>query len=977
MKRTLMVAGVLAVVVLALLILACGSEPTPTSVPATPAPPAPTTAVVSATEAPTEVPTAAPTTAVPESTPEPSPTTAPAPAPTAAAPIAAPAPTATPATPAPTTAPTPEGPEEVDLSDAYFSMDQVLEVSIEIAAEDWDTLRHQTRTFEDLMAEIEEYNLSRPFADIYTWFPATVTIDGETHTEVGVRKKGFLGSQSDTKPSLKLRYDKYVDGQSLGGVMERMTLNNSVQDPSMVNTCLAYQVFAAAGLPSPRCNFATVAVNGKNLGLYVHVEELKKPFLARHFDSAEGNLYEGTVSDFIPSHRGTFEKKTNEDEGDWSDVNAVMAALQNPSDAGLVALSEIVDLDRFLSFWATEVLVGHWDGYTGDRNNYHFYRETDGKFVFIPWGVDDTFHLKDDPNPFDNISNPPPSVLAFAAIPNRLYNTPEWRAKYAERLKEVLEEAWNEEELLVSVDAMAAIVAEHVLPDAKSEAAKDTERVRKFILKRRGELLADLTPEPPDWPEPEEGTGAAGRDVDPSAFEVHFETTWGSNANPNPLEEGRVTYLLSEDGVQTGDALSWMGVTAGATSPEEQLILPGVADTASITIMGSAGESGEIEGVTLVLPRDMLTDGTVLTLGEDLIGGVAWGIAAGAVEPEWFEPLTAVTLELTKAGSGPDAVISGRLRGSTGENTGPAREAIETGPVEIRFEAKWKSKLSANPLMEGKVYELNESGEWVLASQGEAGATAGPASPEEAAEIGVANAAMITVMGLYPDLTVQGFTVWMPIDRVVPGAKLVIGEDTGVGAAIWRKPAGKFEPEGFIPITSGGIDLTEGGTESGAIISGLLHFRIGPAELAALEGEAPAAAPVDTSGLSINEVAAKGDPLDWFELYNASDAAIALANLVVADNLEGTGKRVAFPAGTSIGPGEYLQVEVDSDNWAGFKLGGDEELGIWTSEGVLVDSVDWDEGDSPEGESYARLPDGTGEFHTVVPTPGEENEHHH
>ena len=56
----------------------------------------------------------------------------------------------------------------------------------------WDTLRHQTRTFEDLIAEIEEYELSRPFASIYTWFGATVTVDGETHTDVGVRKKGFM-----------------------------------------------------------------------------------------------------------------------------------------------------------------------------------------------------------------------------------------------------------------------------------------------------------------------------------------------------------------------------------------------------------------------------------------------------------------------------------------------------------------------------------------------------------------------------------------------------------------------------------------------------------------------------------------------------------------------------------------------------------------------------------------------------------------
>ena len=113
-----------------------------------------------------------------------------------------------------TPAPTQRDGTEAHPSDAYFALERVLDISIEIAGEDWDTLRHQTRTFEDVIAEIEEYGLSRPFADIYTWFPATVTVDGETHADVGVRKKGFLGSQSDTKPALKLRFDKYVDGQS-------------------------------------------------------------------------------------------------------------------------------------------------------------------------------------------------------------------------------------------------------------------------------------------------------------------------------------------------------------------------------------------------------------------------------------------------------------------------------------------------------------------------------------------------------------------------------------------------------------------------------------------------------------------------------------------------------------------------------------------------------------------------------------------
>ena len=192
-------------------------------------------------------------------TPVPTPTTAPTIAPT---PTPAHTPLPTPTVPTPTASPTP-----TPDSDAYFALDRVLNIEIEMAPEDWDTLRHQTRTFEDLMAEIEEYGLSRPFANIYTWFSGTVTVDGETHSNVGVRKKGFLGSHSDTKPSLKLRFDKYVDDRSLGGVIERMTLNNSTQDDSMVNTCLTYQIFAAAGSPSPRCNFATVTVNGKNLRL--------------------------------------------------------------------------------------------------------------------------------------------------------------------------------------------------------------------------------------------------------------------------------------------------------------------------------------------------------------------------------------------------------------------------------------------------------------------------------------------------------------------------------------------------------------------------------------------------------------------------------------------------------------------------------------------------------------------------------------
>ncbi len=850
--------------------------------------------------------------------------------------------------------------------DAYFDLNRVLDIEIEIALGDWETLRHQTRTFEDVMAEIEEYGLSRPFANIYTWFSGTVTVNDETYGNVGVRKKGFLGSQSDTKPSLKLRFDKYVDGQSLGGVIERMTLNNSIQDASMVNTCLAYQIFATAGSPSPRCNFATVTVNGKKLGLYVHVEEIKEPFLALHFDSAEGNLYEGTVSDFTSDFRGTLEKKTNEGADDWSDIDSVVAAIRDPSDAGLEALAEGVDLDRFLSFWATEVLVGHWDGYSGDRNNYHFYREPDGRFVFIPWGVDDTFHLKDDPNPFDNISNPPSSVLALSAIPNRLYNNDEWRSKYIVRLKELLDTVWKEDELLESVDEMAAIVQQHSLPETRASAAHDTGRVQKFILKRRGEILADITPEPPDWPEAQLANSA----VESGTLEVRFETTWGSNMSASSLAEGVVTRLLLNEGEESSEG---MAVLAGHASPEEQAILPGVGKLASIAIFGVYPD-GTVRGLTVVLPLSRFTGGAKLVIGEDAIAGGVWTIPPGAAVPDSFSPITAGTLVLSEGGTEPGATIVGSFWGSFGSESSPSGPAggWEYGELEVRFKTVWGSNQSLNPSTETKLAFLALNG--IEQPPDNIVVVAGHASLDESRLLpGKGKLASLAVIAVQPDGSASGLTVVIPLSQFTVGSTRIIGMDE-IAGGVWTIAAGAAAPDSFSPFNTGTLELSEAGTEPGATVVGSFIGSYGGILPVPEQSEGSPATTAVYPGLVINEVAAKGDPLDWFELYNPSGEAIALAGFLVADDLKETAKRVAFSSELVVLPGEYMHIELDKDGWPGFALGGDEELGIWTADGILVDEVNWDEGQAGEGESFARVPDAIGEFRTVGnPTPGAMN----
>ena len=171
-----------------------------------------------------------------------------------------------------------------------------------------------------------------------------------------------------------------------------------------------------AGLPAPRCNFARVEVNGKDYGVYAHVDSIKKPFLADRFSSDEGNLYEATVSDFRTIFRGTWEKKTNTKEDDWSDLDAAVDALKAEDEALIPVLEKVFDLEQFYTFWASEVLIGHWDGYAGNLNNTYLYADpADGRFRFIPWGVDSAFL---DPQQFvqNNYGGELPHSYAFGHL---------------------------------------------------------------------------------------------------------------------------------------------------------------------------------------------------------------------------------------------------------------------------------------------------------------------------------------------------------------------------------------------------------------------------------------------------------------------------------------------------------------------------------------------------------------------------------
>jgi spore coat protein H len=330
---------------------------------------------------------------------------------------------------------------------------------------------------------------SEPYPDPYSYFSADVVVDGREAGDVGIRRKGFIGSVvgAGDRPSLKIKTDAFVDGQELGDT-ERVTLNNNHQDWTRARTCLAYSVFADAGYPAPRCNLASVSVNGEPLGTYAHVENVKKRFLRREFGNDEGSLYEGTMADFtdahlagLPDSLGRFEAKTGETDPSGAGLRRVADALQVPDDELEQALSEVIDLDAFLLFWALETVINHNDGYNANTNNFYIYFDPDDgdRGVFVPWGADQAF--------YDWQQTKVTSELA-----RRISRVPKLRRRYLDEVEWVVDEVWDEDLLQERIDGFADQVATAEAATPDQDAAFDS--LRGWVDDRRDTidtLIAD------------------------------------------------------------------------------------------------------------------------------------------------------------------------------------------------------------------------------------------------------------------------------------------------------------------------------------------------------------------------------------------------------------------------------------------------------------------------------------------------------
>lgn len=468
--------------------------------------------------------------------------------------------------------------ETVEEEGSTFAPGHVLDVRVSISEADWNQLRFEHRD----PVEFFGSGCREPIPDAFNYYPADVTIDGESMGQVGVRTKGLVGSINPARPSLKLKLQEYQE-DLLYKERKRFTFNNQTTDAARLSTCMAYYMFRKMGVPASRCNFSHVYVNENDMGVYASVEAIKKPMLQRLFGDDSGNLYEGTVADIRTGFDVRVEKKTNEDENDWSDVERLKAALDSTDDDAIDQIAELVDIDAFLAFTAVSVMVGHWDSFSGNANNYYFYRDpTSDKFFFIPWGPDDTFSN-------ENVvgGGRIQSAMGGSLLARRLLEDPAIMTRYRSTMRTLLQDRWNDEEILGELDRMEALISPHIAAtnEGFADAVND---VRGYITDRKRKLLnavnADPIPFSDQLSEELICMQVSGE------LNVSFRGTWDTLGAEDPFEGGsgtmNVTYgeysfssamvsaMMGEVGSPGATEIDFLGLLDGTQALFYRLMLP-------------------------------------------------------------------------------------------------------------------------------------------------------------------------------------------------------------------------------------------------------------------------------------------------------------------------------------------------------------------------------------------------------------------
>jgi spore coat protein H len=353
-------------------------------------------------------------------------------------------------------------------SDEFFKKHTIVHLNLEIGPKEMDALRREPRKY--VTTTLKEGDKGAP----------------KVYKDVGVHLKGAAGSFRgiDDKAGLTINMDKF-GSETLFYGMDKFHLANSLQDPSYIAELICGELMLAAGVPASRCSHAVVAINGQRRGFYYLKEGFDTNFLNRYFKTKHGNFYDGGFLREIDQPLQLISGK--EDVKPHADLKKLLAASReaNPKER-FQKMERLLEMDKFISYLALEVMCWDWDGYPMNRNNYRIYHDPiKDKLTFIPSGMDQMFG---DPNGplFPNFQG---------QVARAVLETPEGKSRYIKRVEELLQTTFRSDLLNKRLDEVQAKV-QPALAAVDANAGRDLpnqiNRLRGGIRQRAQRLEQEL-----------------------------------------------------------------------------------------------------------------------------------------------------------------------------------------------------------------------------------------------------------------------------------------------------------------------------------------------------------------------------------------------------------------------------------------------------------------------------------------------------
>ncbi|BAK36449.1 hypothetical protein MLP_34350 [Microlunatus phosphovorus NM-1] len=229
------------------------------------------------------------------------------------------------------------------------------------------------------------------------WIKATVTIDGETFDDVGIKLKGNSSLRNITVDTpaqelpLRIRLDKYVDGQNADGYSDFTVRSNSSE--TAINEAVALDLLSDAGLASEEAISTRFSVNGSDEKLRLTVQNLDDTWVEQNFPEAGADsvLYK-SEADGDWSWRGedgdytsSFEVEAGEET--YAPLIELLDLVNNGTAAEIAKkLPTLLDVDSFASYLAFEDLIDNFDDIDGPGNNsYLLWDSATKKFTVVAW----------------------------------------------------------------------------------------------------------------------------------------------------------------------------------------------------------------------------------------------------------------------------------------------------------------------------------------------------------------------------------------------------------------------------------------------------------------------------------------------------------------------------------------------------------------------------------------------------------------